>query len=67
MNKNNAVVDENVTVDNFVRAETDMTLKRYVAQGGFGKIVHVRQPATIEEVRRILLAHLRKENQSNRP
>jgi hypothetical protein len=24
-------------------------------------------PATIEEVRRILLEHLRKENQSNRP
>ncbi|MFZ5570595.1 MAG: hypothetical protein ACOZF0_09330 [Thermodesulfobacteriota bacterium] len=28
---------ERVTVDNFVRAETDMTLARYVKQGAFGK------------------------------
>jgi len=40
---------EKVTVDNFVRAETDMTLKRYVAQGGFGKILHIRQPVPIEK------------------
>ncbi len=40
---------EIVTVDNFVRAETDLTLKRYVAQGGFGKVVHVRQPALIDK------------------
>ena len=33
---------ETVTVDNFVRAETDMTLKRYVDQGAFGKLL----PAT---------------------
>lgn len=38
-----------VTVDNFVRAETDMTMKRYVAQGGFGKFLHVRQPAPIDK------------------
>lgn len=38
-----------VTVDNFVRAETDMTLKRYVAQGGFGKIMHIRQPVSIDK------------------
>jgi len=40
---------EIVTVDNFVRAETDMTMKRYVAQGGFGKIVHIRQPVPIDK------------------
>lgn len=38
-----------VTVDNFVRAETDMTLKRYVAQGGFGTIAHIRRPVSIDE------------------
>ena len=31
---------EAVTVDNFVRAETDMTLDRYVNQGAFGKFLH---------------------------
>lgn len=40
---------EIVTVDNFVRAETDMTMRRYVAQGGFGKIVHLRQPVPIDK------------------
>jgi hypothetical protein len=40
---------EPVTVDNFVRAETDLTLKRYVAQGGFGNIVHIRQPVSIDK------------------
>lgn len=38
-----------VTVDNFVRAETDQTLKRYAAQGAFGKFLHVRQPAPIDK------------------
>jgi hypothetical protein len=38
-----------VTVFNFVRAETDMTMKRYVDQGGFGKFVHVRQPVPIDK------------------
>ena len=33
---------EAVTVDNFVRAETDMTLDRYVNQGAFGKLLHLR-------------------------
>lgn len=37
-----------VTVDNFVRAETDMTLKRYAAQGGFGTFAHIRQPVSID-------------------
>lgn len=40
---------EMVTVDNFVRAETDQTLKRYVAQGGFGQIVHIRNPVPIDK------------------
>jgi hypothetical protein len=44
-----ATAAEIVTVDNFVRAETDMTLKRYVGQGGFGKIAHIRQPVPIDQ------------------
>ena len=40
---------EAVTVDNFVRAETDMTLKRYVDQGGFGKFFHIRKPTPIDQ------------------
>ena len=40
---------ETVTVDNFVRAETDMTLDRYVKQGAFGKIVHLRTPTPIDK------------------
>lgn len=42
-----ALAKETVTVDNFVRAETDMTLKRYVDQGAFGKLLHLRQPTPI--------------------
>lgn len=37
-----------VTVDNFVRAETDRTMARYVAQGAFGKFFHIREPAPID-------------------
>ena len=40
---------EMVTVDNFVRAETDVTLDRYVKQGGFGKFLHIRQPTPIDK------------------
>ncbi|HSL39347.1 MAG TPA: DUF1254 domain-containing protein, partial [Desulforhopalus sp.] len=40
---------ELVTVDNFVRAETDMTLSRYVKQGAFGKFLHIRQPTPIDK------------------
>jgi hypothetical protein len=40
---------EAVTVDNFVRAETDMTLKRYVDQGGFGRFFHIRKPTPIDQ------------------
>jgi hypothetical protein len=44
-----ALGSEAVTVDTFVRAETDMTLKRYVDQGGFGKFLHIRQPTPIDK------------------
>ncbi len=43
------LAQETVTVDNFVRAETDMTLKRYVDQGAFGKLLHLRQPTPIDK------------------
>ncbi len=39
---------ELVTVDNFVRAETDMTMDRYVKQGALGKLVHIRTPVPID-------------------
>lgn len=38
-----------VTVDNFVRAETDLTFQRYVNQGAFGKFLHLRQPTPIDK------------------
>ena len=38
-----------VTVDDFVRAETDLTMKRYVAQGAFGKFLHIRQMVPIDK------------------
>ncbi len=40
---------ETVTVDNFVRAETDMTFDRYVKQGAFGKFFHMREPTQIDK------------------
>ena len=40
---------ETVTVDNFVRAETDTTFMRYVDQGAFGKLLHLRQPTPIDK------------------
>ena len=40
---------EIVTVDNFVRAETDVTLARYVKQGAFGKFLHIRNPTPIDK------------------
>lgn len=40
---------EIVTVDNFVRAETDMTLGRYAKQGAFAKFLHVRNPTPIDK------------------
>jgi len=40
---------EIVTVDNFVRAETDTTFVRYVKMGALGKFLHIRQPTPIEK------------------
>ena len=40
---------EAVTVDNFVRAESDETLARYVKQGALGKILHLRTPTPIDQ------------------
>ncbi len=40
---------EIVTVDNFVRAETDMTMKRYVSQGAFGKFLHIRGMTPVDK------------------
>lgn len=39
---------EPVTVDTFVRAETDMTFRRYEKQGAFGKFLHVRVPTPVD-------------------
>jgi len=44
-----ALAKEPVTYKNFVRAETDMTLKRYVDQGAFGKCFHIRQPTPLDK------------------
>lgn len=40
---------EIVTVDNFVRAETDATFSRYAKQGAFGRFLHIRQPTPIDK------------------
>lgn len=45
----NSTAAEQVTVDNFVRAETDMTMKRYEARGGFGKFAHIRMPTPLDK------------------
>ncbi|MGH8245667.1 MAG: DUF1254 domain-containing protein, partial [Gammaproteobacteria bacterium] len=37
-----------VTVDNFDRAESDLYFGNVVKDGGFGKFLHRREPATIE-------------------
>ncbi|WP_296492813.1 DUF1254 domain-containing protein, partial [Rhodoferax sp.] len=47
--KKTTEIPEPVTVDNFVRAETDMTLTRYAKQGAFGKFLHIRQPTPIDQ------------------
>jgi hypothetical protein len=38
-----------VSVDTYIRAETDVTFKRYAGLGGFGKLGHVRQPVPIDQ------------------
>ena len=37
-----------VTVQNFARAESDMYFAKAVAAGGFGKLVHHREPVGID-------------------
>ena len=49
LGSHSSFASEMVTVDNFVRAETDMTLARYVKQGAFGKFLHIRQPTPIDK------------------
>lgn len=44
-----ALAAEQVTVDNYIRAETDVTLGRYVKQGALGKFLHLRQPTPIDK------------------
>jgi hypothetical protein len=38
-----------VTVDNYIRAETDVTFDSYFKQGGFGKFLHIRKPTPIDK------------------
>ncbi len=45
----NAFASKPVSVLEFVRAETDMTLKRYVDQGAFGKLRQLRKPTPIDK------------------
>jgi hypothetical protein len=40
---------EMVTVDSFVRAETDTTFKRFASSGGFGQFLHIRQPTPLDK------------------
>ncbi len=40
---------ERVTLDNFVRAETDMYFARFAKDGGFGKFSHERELAPIDK------------------
>ncbi|MGC2625478.1 MAG: DUF1254 domain-containing protein [Candidatus Udaeobacter sp.] len=40
-----------VTVDNFIRAETDRTFAANVKQGAFGKFEHLRELAAIDDQR----------------
>ncbi len=42
-------VQERVTVDNFIRAETDRTFASFVKQGALGKFEHFRELAPIED------------------
>lgn len=38
-----------VTVDNFVRAETDVTMAAYAKEGALGKFMHARTPSSIND------------------
>lgn len=43
-----ALAAEKVTVDNFIRAESDLYMGSMVKDGGFGKFTHRREPATVD-------------------
>jgi hypothetical protein len=43
-----ALAAEPVTIDNFVRAESDLYFSNIVKDGGFGKFFHRRKPAAID-------------------
>jgi len=49
LNGSTAAASEKVTVDNFVRAESDLTFGRYVEKGAFGKILNMREPTPINK------------------
>jgi hypothetical protein len=49
VNPINTIASEKVTVDNFVRAETDSTLGRYVTQDALGKFLNIRKPTPIDK------------------
>lgn len=38
-----------VTVENFSRAETDITMDAYVKEGAFGKFMHARMPPSVDD------------------
>lgn len=44
-----SAASERVTVDNYIRAETDVTFGRYVRQNAFGKFLHIRTPVPIDK------------------
>lgn len=49
LNGSTAAASEKVTVDNFVRAESDVTFGCYVEKGAFGKILNMREPTPIDK------------------
>lgn len=44
-----AFAKQPVTYKTFVRAETDMTMKRYADLGAFGRCLHLREPTPIDK------------------
>lgn len=40
---------QSVTVDNFARAETDITIRDYAARGAFAQFSHLREPTPIDQ------------------
>ncbi len=44
-----ASAEQEVTVSNFVRAETDQYMARFHAQAGIGKMAHVRSPVNVQQ------------------